>query len=288
MRRRLLLLLAVLLPLAGCGDLPEPFLGNPGATALRLRQPPAARLAVPAPGLALLSDGAARRFAAALAHSLRAQEVPAYALTPAPTDWRLAVVARTQGEAVVPRYTVLNPQGAAQGSVTGAPVAEAAWAAGRSATLDLAARQAAPRLARLLTRVEIALMRADPNSLYNRPARVLIAPVTGAPGNGDAVLAQAMRSALAAEGEVVQARPAGADFVLRGAVRLTAAPGGKQRVELRWIVDTAAGAEGGRVFQLNLVPAGSLDQDWRAVAPAIARQAAGGIRQVILRQSRRK
>jgi hypothetical protein len=286
--RRLLVLLAFLLPLAGCGDLPEPFLGNPGPTALKLRQPPEPRLAVPPPGMALLPDDAARSFAVALARSLRAREVPAYALAPAPTDWRLAVTAQTRGAVVVPRYTVLNPEGQSQGTVTGAPVPAAAWAAGQPATLDAVAGQAAPQLAQLLTGVEVALMRADPNSLYNRPARVVIGPVRGAPGNGDAALARAMRAALTAAGEQVQPKPAGADFVVRCEVRLTPAPGDKQRVEIRWIVDTAAGAEGGRVFQLNLVPAGSLDHDWTPVAPTIAQQAAEGVKEVILRQSRRE
>jgi hypothetical protein len=286
--RRVLLLVALLLPLAGCGELPEPFLGNPGPAALRLRQPPAPRLAVPPPGMALLSDGAAAGFAAALAQSLRAQEVPAFALRPARTDWRLAVAASDHDEMVVPTYTVLNPQGQSQGMVTGAPIPAAAWAAGKPATLKAAAEAAAPQLAHLLTGVEVALMRADPNSLYNRPARVLIAAVTGAPGNGDATLAGALRIALKTVGEQVQPKLAGADFVVHGQVRMTPLPGGKQRVEVRWIVDTAAGAEGGRVFQLNVIPAGSLDHDWTPVAPAIAAQAASGVKEVILRQSRRK
>ena len=286
--RVLLLLLALLLPLAGCGQLPEPFLGNPGAAALKLRQPPQPRLAVPVPRTALLSDGAAKAFAVALAQGLRAREVPAFALTPAATDWRLAVAATDRGTEVVPRYTVLNPQGQPQGVVTGAPVPAAAWAAADPATLHAAAAEAAPRLADLLTGVETALMRADPDSLYNRPARVLVAGVTGAPGDGDTALARAMRGALKAVGETVQAKPAGADFVVRCEVRMVPQPDDKQRVEIQWIVDTAAGAEGGRVIQLNVVPAGSLDHAWGAIATTVAQQAAGGVREVILRQSRRK
>ena len=64
-------LLILFLPLlfAACGDLPEPFLGNPGATARKLAQPPTARLAVPPPADALLPDDATQLFAAALARA---------------------------------------------------------------------------------------------------------------------------------------------------------------------------------------------------------------------------
>ena len=44
---RLALLLPLMFLLAACGDLPEPFIGNPGATARRLAQPLTPLLAVP-------------------------------------------------------------------------------------------------------------------------------------------------------------------------------------------------------------------------------------------------
>ena len=69
------LALVALIQLAGCGQLPEPFLGNPGAAALRLRQPPDPRLAVPPAATALLSDQAGAAFAADLAQALRHDEV---------------------------------------------------------------------------------------------------------------------------------------------------------------------------------------------------------------------
>ena len=54
------LCLALPLLLTACGDLPEPFLGNPGATARRLAQPPTPRLAVPPMGNMLLPDAASQ------------------------------------------------------------------------------------------------------------------------------------------------------------------------------------------------------------------------------------
>lgn len=103
--------LSMLLLLAGCGDLPEPFLGNPGGAAMTLRQPPDPRLAIPTPPDALLSDDAARALAADLADRLQQGEVPAYAQKPAGTDWHLVISAQLNGSSVVPRYTVFSPQG---------------------------------------------------------------------------------------------------------------------------------------------------------------------------------
>ncbi len=141
---RFLLLLCLLGSLAACGDYPEPFLGNPGATAMRLRQPPDPRLAIPAPGAALLSDAASRQFATALADRLQMAEVPAYAKPAEATDWRLMVTAQDHGPEIVPIYTVLNPQGQKQGSTQGRPVPASAWAAATPSTLTQAAADAAP------------------------------------------------------------------------------------------------------------------------------------------------
>ena len=53
---RLLYLVPLLSMLTACGDLPEPFLGNPGATARRLAQPLTPLLAVPPGTDTLLPD----------------------------------------------------------------------------------------------------------------------------------------------------------------------------------------------------------------------------------------
>jgi len=279
------LLACLLLALAGCGDYPEPFLGNPGATAMRLRQPPDPRLAIPTPATALLSDGASRQFAVVLAHRLQQAEVPAYAQPAERTDWRLRVSAEDHGPDVVPTYTVLNPQGQPQGLVQGKPVQAAAWAAADPATLTQAAADAAPGIDSLLTSIENGLMRADPHSLYNRAAKVMVPAVTGAPGDGDATLTTEMRAKLAALGPQVQTSEDGADFVVQGEVRLVPIPGGQQRVEIQWIIKTAKGREAGRVIQLHDIPAGTLDHYWGDVAMVVAQEASGGVNEVIRRQS---
>jgi len=252
---------------------------------MRLRQPPDPRLAIPTPGTALLSDGASRQLAVALAHRLQEAEVPAYAQPAAPTDWRLLVSAEDHGPNIVPTYTVLNPQGQPQGSVRGKPVQAAAWAAADPGTLTQAAVDAAPDIDSLLASIENGLMRADPHSLYNRAAKVMVPPVTGAPGDGDTALTNEMRTKLAALGPQVQTASDGADFIVQGEVRVVTIAPGQQRVEIQWIIKTAKGREAGRVIQLNIIPAGTLDHYWGDVAMVVAQEASGGVNEVIRRQS---
>ncbi len=289
-RRLLRLVAAVLLPtllLAACGDLPQPFLGNPGARGRILAQPPTPRLAVPVPGQALLSDQGADAFATALAAALQNQEVPAVAGPAQPGDWRLAVTAGLHGGTVVPVYAVIDPKGRDQGKAEGKPVASPEWVAATPATLARAATEAAPGIADLLSGIQAALQQADPNSLYNRPARVQVLPVTGAPGDGNLALTRQMRTILARLGPVVQQTAAGADFIVRGRVKMVPIAGKQQRVEIQWSVVNPQGNERGRVVQLNDVPAGSLNGYWGDVATTVAQEAAGGVRDVILRQSGR-
>lgn len=273
--------------LAGCGTLPQPFRGNPGAEARRLAQPPIPpRLIVPAPATALLSDEGGKALAALLARDLQLREVPAYAEIPHPGDWKLDVSAQNQGGDIVPVYVVRTPQGHDAGRFTGAPVPAAAWADAAPKTLEQVAAQATPQLADMLSHINTVLQQADPNSLYHRQPRLALPDVTGAPGDGDVSLTRLMRMQLTNIGEIVQNDPKGADFVVQGQVRIVPIPGGQQRVEIQWIITDAFGRERGRVVQLNDVPAGSLDGGWGEIAQVVAQQASGGVRDVVLKQSK--
>jgi len=282
---RSILLLLPLLALVGCGDLPEPFLGNPGPVGRILAQPPAPRLAVAPPGNALLPDAGSKALAGDLARALQAQAVPAVAGEPGRTDWRLVATAAMQGTAVVPTFTVVDPQGKDRGHTDGAPVPAAAWAGASPAMLQQSATAAAPKIASLLTDIQTMQEMADPNSLYNRRAKVDVAQVTGAPGDGDVSLTRQMRTRLALLGPAVQTTSGGADFTVQGQVHAVPIAGHKQRIEIQWIVKNAKGQELGRVIQLNEIPAGTLDHYWGDVAVVVATEASGGVNDVIRKQT---
>ncbi len=287
MPRRLILPILLLFLPAGCGTLPHPFEGNPGGIAMRLAVPPPTRLSVPPPSRALLGAPAASALAQDLSQALLAQEVPAVAHPARPGDWQLRVDATLRRGMVLPSYSVLSPSGAVRGTVAGLPVPPQAWVAGDAAALRRAADDAGPKLADLLTGIQAAQMQSDPHSLMNRPARVYFSGVTGAPGDGDISLARQMAVSLPDGGNVIQNTARDADFLLRGQVRLTRLDRNTDHVEIVWTVQSASGTEAGKVAQLNDIPAHTLDAYWGDVAVVVAREAAGGIRQVITNNSGR-
>jgi hypothetical protein len=273
----------VLLLLAACGDLPQPFRGNPGGQAAALAAPPAYRLAIPTPAGALLTEAQAASLAEALSVALLANDVPASAADPLPLDWRLTVEARLEGGSVVPRYALTDPDGAAQGVAEAPRIPARDWSEASADTLRRAARAAAPRIADLLLRAEAARKGTDPAALAAAgPPRIYVPMVRGAPGDGNAALTARLRDALTQQGMVVQEIAQGARFAVTGQVAVVAQPRTRtQRVELLWTVSRNDGEDLGRVLQLNEVPQGVLDRFWGDVAFAAATEAAGGVRTVV-------
>src|SRR5580658_3489524 len=273
----------LLLPLllAACGDLPEPFLGNPGATARRLAVPDTPMLVVPPPSNALLIPPNNADFAEQLASGLRDGEIPAQARPPGKNEWRLAVTARRDGDQIVPRYAVLDPSTQELGSVDGGSIAAPGWTASAPWVLNSAAQDAVPKVLALMTSLRATRDRADPNSLMNRAARVYVPDVTGAPGDGNAALTKLIRSGLAEFGPLIQSTPDNPDFIVQGTVVVTLLKDGKQQIEIAWTVTRPSGVLCGKVSQLNSVPAGSLDHNWGDVAVVVAQEASGGINTVV-------
>lgn len=279
------LLALLLLPfLAACGDLPQPFRGNPGGQAGMLAAPPAYRLAIPDPSGALLPAEASRAFSEALSEALLGAEVPASATaTPLPLDWLLTVDAVLEGGTVTPRYQLTDPDGRDQGTAEGARVPAREWSEARPDLLRRVARDAAPRIADLLLRAEAARKGMDPAALAAAgPPRIFVPAVRGAPGDGNAALTARLREALGAQGMVVQDIAQGARFAVTGQVNVVDQPATRtQRVEILWTVSRVDGFDLGRVLQLNEVPMGVLERFWGDVAFAAANEAAGGVRTVV-------
>ncbi len=232
----------------------------------------------------MLPDMAADTIAGALADALVAQEIPAVAEAARRGDWHVVLTAELKDGKVVPRYTVTDPNGKSQGASEGQPVDAGTWANADPKTLREVATQAAPGIVSLLSSIQAARLASDPNSLVNRPARVYFKGVTGAPGDGNTSLARQIRQKLPQLGEVVQDTADNADFTLEGQVRTAPGANGTVRVEIQWIVNDAAGAERGRIVQLNEVPPGTVDGLWGDVAYVVAQEAAGGVKDVILNQ----
>ena len=279
----------MLLLLTGCGDLPQPFLGNPGVVGRRLAQPPPARLAVPTPKESLLSDSAGDAWAKATAAALVAQELPAVPGDEARRgDWKLVLSADMRGAQIFPSYTVIDPKGQSKGVSEGPPIAVEAWSEASAATIQKAADGAVPGVSALLSRIEAARRAADPNDLLNRAAKLYFTGVTGAPGDGNTALANQIRTKLSGLGQLTQDSSKDADFVLKGEVHTGPGAQGALQVEIQWIVTDAKGEERGRVVQINDVPAGTLDHYWGDVAVVVAEEAAGGVRDVLANQTGRK
>ena len=283
MRRRAAVLGGLLL-LAGCGGLPRPFEGAPGKRAMKLSQPPPSRLAVPAPTRALLPDAASADYAKALVDLLVEREVPAVAEAGRQGDWILTVAAELRDGKVVPGFTVTDPFGKVRGSVDGTPQDPDLWAAGAAAELRRSAAADVASVAALLTKIEAARQQNDPDSLVNRPARILVREVTGAPGDGNDRLTREMRANLPKLGEMVQDSAEGADYIVDCNVTVADGDKGGQRIEIQWIVTDPRGHELGKVVQLNDIEPGSLDHYWGDVAVVVAQQAADGVRDVIQNQ----
>ena len=307
MRASLAAVLLGLAALAGCGPLPQPFRGNPGAAGRRLAAPPAYRIAVPRPGAALLGDVAASDFAVAMGDALEVAEVPVIVGPPAPLDWRLDITADRDGQGVVPSYAVRDADGRVLGEARGAAVPVRDWSESEGAMLRRVAARDAPVVAALLSRGEAARRAAEtvPFDGAGGPPRVRFTGVRGAPGDGNRALAARMRAFMATRGLVVQDGAEGAAFAVSGEVTMAASPDRKQRVEVladpgvaRGVAHDAAGADLlaaqlelrfdqhdghdlGRALQLNEVPAGSLNGLWGDVAYVVAEEAAVAVRDII-------
>jgi hypothetical protein len=232
----------------------------------------------------LLPDEASHVFAAQIVNSLVAREVPAVESDGRTGDWQLIATAELKGGRVVPTYTVKNPAGTAEGATQGPSVDPVAWAAGKPVALKQAAEAAAPPISDLLARIRAAQLQSDPNSLANRPPRVLVKEVVGAPGDGNASLTRQMREQLTQRGQVVQDTPEGADFTVEGKVRTAPAGNGMMQLDIRWFVTDAQRHDLGFAAQVNDVPAQMILGLWGDLAVVITQEASAGLRDIILKQ----
>jgi hypothetical protein len=100
--------------------------------------------------------------------------------------------------------------------------------------------------------------------------------VSGAPGDGNTALAEALQRELSRQGVSLSDAP-GSSYRVEGRVAVGTTKDGKQPVQIDWRVRDAQGKSLGTVSQKNEIPPGSLDGEWGKTADAAAAAAAQGI-----------
>ncbi len=118
-----------------------------------------------------------------------------------------------------------------------------------------------------------------------KSAGVLVQPVTGAPGDGQRSLATALKKRLYAGGVKLANGTSVNVYMVKGSVKLSDASGGKQSIRIDWQVLDPTGKKLGTVSQQNLIPRGSLNGPWGAIAEAAAGAAADGIIKLLPKSS---
>ena len=113
-------------------------------------------------------------------------------------------------------------------------------------------------------------------SLPSSEIAAIVPAVNGAPGDGSTALSSALQRELSRQGITLANRP-GASYRIEGKVAMGSSQGGKQSIQIDWLVRDPQGRSLGTVSQKNDIPAGSLDSSWGDTADAAAGAAAQGI-----------
>ena len=126
---------------------------------------------------------------------------------------------------------------------------------------------------------------SPPAAVKPKSSGVLVPPVSGAPGDGQRSLTIALKKRLYAGGVKLANGPAVNVYMVKGSVKLVDSSGGKQSIRIDWQVVDPSGKKLGTVSQQNMIPKGSLNGPWGAVADAAAAAAAAGIIKLLPKSS---
>jgi len=195
------------------------------------------------------------------------------------TDTKGQRVGRVSGEQLIARRSGADPWSGVDSAalhslaVMIAPQIAASMSGGGSPPPP--ASEPSPRPAPSASAPETAA--AAPAARPKGPVTTIVAPVSGAPGDGTKSLTAAIKKRLYAKGVKLATVQTGNTYTVKGTVSVTDGSGGKQSIRIDWQVLDPNGKRLGTVSQQNKIPKGSLDGPWGAIADAAAGAAADGI-----------
>lgn len=273
----------VLIGLASCQPLPQPFKPAVGAPANPLLQ-----LDDRAGIVVLDIDGAppavARELRGATVAALHALNIPATTRSANSRSWFLYAQAETttlrpgllEVELV---WELVGPKGAPVGRhVVTATASDAQWRGGSD---DFVRRLAEASARGVAGFVQAPRPRAAAPIATLRPLYVM--PVAGVAGERGAILRRAMADALRRLELKVPPVRRKRDLVVAGRISLGPAAAGQRRMEVAWTVREPGGEEIGNLKQANMVAADALGAKWPDLARLIADAAAPALIEVLRR-----
>ena len=186
-------------------------------------------------------------------------------------------IAKKSADSLATWMTAQVPSGAAVAAATQtAPASSPAAPTGVGATAPLPAT--APTVVSALPPAAPAPAEPPQRTAAAAPAPLgaVVPTLSGAPGDGNNLLAKALQSELSKNG-VGPTGQTGSLYRVEGIVKMGAVADGKQPVQIDWNVKDPQGKRVGTVTQKNEIAAGSLDGSWGRTADAAAAAAAQGI-----------
>lgn len=131
---------------------------------------------------------------------------------------------------------------------------------------------------------EAAVKPSAPKSVAAKADAVVafVQPITGAPGDGETALMEAMKKHLTSQGVRLTDSKTASTYLVRGSVQLGEAADGQQPITIRWaVIDPSGKPLDNAVVQRNKVPEGSLNGSWGQVADLAAGEAAKAVAKLL-------
>ena len=111
--------------------------------------------------------------------------------------------------------------------------------------------------------------------------KVMVAPITGAPSDGNQQLFSGMRRALGSNKIVLIDKPGGDTFTVTGTVSLAPIDERTVKLTVRWTLKDPAGKDIGNIEQSNPVPAAATRGSWNGFGDIVASAAVEGVLELL-------